>query len=425
MNYSVQLCGKKITCKILTMKLILTLAWRNLWRNKRRTLITISSVLFAVILAVFFFSMERGSYERMIDTMVRYSTGYIQVQDVKYDEEPSMDYAMFFDEDIKDLLKEFDDEISYHVPRIESFALAAADEVTRGSMVRGIDPGLENKMSELADDLVEGEFIERGDEGLLIAEGFAGILNVTIGDTLILLGQGFQGVSASGLYPIKGIVELSLPEMNNNTIYMSLDAAQWFYAAENRLTSLIIMPENPSRTDQLAEKLNSKIDSEWYNVLTWEEMLTDLLAMMQFDMAGTWVLMIILYIVISFGLFGTILTMMIERRREFRLLFSLGLKRSKLAAVCFLESVFITFTGAISGMILAFPVVLYFYHNPIPLTGGMAETIMDYGFEPVLPFSLAPSVFYSQALIVLIISFLVGLFPVYKVFKFKITDQKT
>jgi len=380
--------------------------------------------MFAVILAVFFFSMEQGSYERMIDTTVKYSTGYIQIQDVMYDEEPSMDYAMLFDDNIKDLLNEFEEDIAYHVPRIQSFALVATDEITRGSMVIGIEPELEDRMSELSDDMVEGEFIESGDDGVVVAEGLAGILNIGIGDTLVLLGQGFHGATASGLYPVKGIVDLRLPELNNNSIYMSLEAAQWFYDAESRLTSLIIMPENPSRTDQLAEGLNSKIDSEWYNVLTWEEMLEDLLNMMQFDMAGTWVLMIILYIVIAFGLFGTILTMLIERRREFRLLFSLGLKRSSLAAVCFFESVFITFTGAIAGILLAFPVVLYFFHNPIPLTGGMAETIIDYGFEPVMPFSMTPSIFYTQAIIVFSIAFLVGLFPVYKVFKFKIVDQK-
>ncbi len=401
------------------MKLILTLAWRNLWRNKRRTLITISSVMFAVILAVFFFSMEQGSYERMIDTTVKYSTGYIQIQDVMYDEEPSMDFAMLFDDDIIKLLEEFEEEIAYYVPRIQSFALAATDEITRGGMVTGIDPLLEDRMSELSKDMVEGEFLERGDDGIVVAKGLAGILDVSAGDTLILFGQGFHGATASGLYPVKGIVDLRLPDLNNNSIYMSLETAQWFYAAENRLTSIIIMPENPSNTSQLARKLGEKIDSQWYNVLTWEEMLEDLLTLMQFDMAGTWVLMIILYIVITFGLLGTILTMMIERRREFRLLFSLGLKRSRLAAVCFLESVFITFTGALAGMALALPIVLYFFYNPIPITGEMAQTIMDYGFEPVLPFSMSPSIFYTQAIIVFIIAFLVGLFPVYKVFKFK------
>lgn len=368
--------------------------------------------------------MEHGSYERMIDTMVKYSTGYIQIQDVMYDDEPSMDHAMLFDDDIKDLLREHDDQIAYHVPRIQSFVLVATDEITRGSMVTGIVPELEDKMSELSDDLVEGKFINSGDDGLVIAEGLAGILNVTVGDTLMLLGQGFHGASASGLYAVQGIVNLRLPDLNNNSIYMSLDAAQWFFAAEDRLTSLIIMPENPAHTNRLADMLSDKIDSEWFSVLTWEEMLSDLLVLMQFDMAGTWVFMIILYIVITFGLFGTILTMMIERRREFRLLFSLGLKRSKLAMVCLMESVFITITGAIAGMVLAFPVILYFYYNPIPLTGSMAETIIDYGFEPVLPFSMTPSVFYSQAIIVLLISFLVGLLPVYKVFKFKIIDQK-
>lgn len=407
------------------MKLILILAWRNLWRNKRRTMITISSVLFAVILAVFFFSMEQGSYERMIETTVKYSTGYIQIQDVMYDEEPSMDYAMPFDDSIKELLKELDQEIDYHVPRIQNFALAATSEITRGSMVTGIDPVLEDKMSNLSDDMIKGEFIESGDNGIVVAEGLARIMNLNIGDTLVLLGQGFQGATASGLYPVKGIVDLRLPDLNNNSIYMSLETAQWFFAAENRLTSLIIMPENPSKTNQLAEKLSNKTDSQWYNVLTWEEMLRDLLALMQFDMAGTWVLMMILYIVITFGLLGTILTMMIERRREFRLLFSLGLKRSILAAVCFFESIFITLTGAIAGMLLAFPVVLYFYHNPVPLTGSMAETIKDYGFEPVLPFSMSPSIFYTQAIIVFFIAFLVGLFPVYKVFRFKIVDQNT
>lgn len=81
---------------------------------------------------------------------------------------------------------------------------------------------------------------------------------------------------------------------------MSLDAAQWFYMADNQLTSLIIMPEDPDHTTQLANELNKRIDSEWYRVLTWEEMLDDLLALMKFDMAGTWMLMIILYIVIAF-----------------------------------------------------------------------------------------------------------------------------
>lgn len=406
------------------MRIILTLAWRNLWRNTKRTLITISSVLFAVMLAILFFSMEQGSYERMIDSMVKYSTGYIQIQDVYYEDEPSIDNTMLFGEEIKNLLKKHEEKIALHVPRLQNFALVATDSSTRGCMITGIDPELETKLNDLTGDVVAGDFLETGDKGLVLAEGLAGILDVGIGDTLVMLGQGFRGSTAAGEYSVQGIVDLKIPELNNNNVYMTLEAAQWFYAADNRLTSLIIMPENPDKTSQLAETLQAEVDEEWYNVLTWKEMLGDLLALMQFDMAGTMVLMMILYIVIAFGLFGTILMMMLERQKEFVLLFSIGMKRSLLASVCFLESLFISLSGVLLGVIASIPVVGYFYYNPIRLSGEMATAITEYGFEPILPFSTDPSVFYNQAFVVLGISVLIGFYPVYRVFRLRIMDNK-
>lgn len=406
------------------MNLIFTLAWRNLWRNRKRTFITMSSVFFAVILAILFFSMEQGSYERMIDSLVKYSTGYIQVQDVLYHEEPSIDHAMLFDEDIEALLEKYDEEISFHVPRLQSFALAATENTTRGSMVTGIDVEKELMMNDLSDDITQGEFLSKNDDGLLIAEGLASILGAGVGDTLVLLGQGFQGTTAAGKFPVKGMVDLKIPEINNNTLYMTLENAQWFYGADNRLTALIIMPENPDKTQSLAQQMLEDIDREWYTILTWEELLKDLLALMKFDMAGTMVMMVILYIVIAFGLFGTILMMLIERQREFALLFSLGMKRRILAGICFVETLFISLAGTLMGVIGAIPIVSYFHFNPIPLSGQMAEAISEYGFEPVLPFSSDPTVFYTQALYVLIISVLIGLYPVKKVFQLKILDAK-
>ncbi|MBW6498952.1 MAG: hypothetical protein K0B09_11215 [Bacteroidales bacterium] len=323
------------------MKMLITLAWRNLWRNKKRSLITISSVLFAVLLAIIFDSLERGSYERMIDSMVKYSTGYIQIQDVLYEDEPSIDNSLLFDQEVENLLEAHAGQIDYYVPRIQNFALAATEDLTRGTFVMGIDPEFESKLNDLRDDLLEGGFLTPNDQDILLANGLAEIMGVGVGDSLVLLGQGFQGSTAAGIYRVKGIVNLRVPEMSNNTIYMSLPAAQWFYMADNRLTALIVMPSNPKHTNALARDLRAGIDQEWYAVLTWEQMLKDLLALMKFDMAGSMVMMGILYIVITFGLFGTILTMMIERQREFGMLISLGMKRSRLAIMVFLESFFL------------------------------------------------------------------------------------
>ncbi len=405
------------------MNLILILAWRNIWRNRRRTLITISSVLFAVFLAIIFFSMEKGAYDRMIDTMVRYSTGYLQIQDVLYHDEPSIDHSVHFDHEMEALLKSFDDQIDFYVPRLQNFALVAAENISRAALVIGIDPFPENKLSDLSEDVVDGSYLTADDSGIMIAEGLAKILRVNIGDTLVLLGQGFHGATAAGMFPVSGIVDLKVPELNNNTIYMSLKLAQWFYMADNRLTSIIIMPENPIQTNALAQAISKKLDPEWQRVLTWKELLADLLKLMQFDMAGTYVLMFILYVVIAFGLFGTIVTMMIERQKEFALLFALGLKRGKLATMCFIESLMISIAGAIAGIAAAIPVVTYFVYNPIRLSGGMADVMADYGFEPLLPFSSSPDVFYLQALIVLALAVVIGLYPVYKAFRLDVNPK--
>lgn len=406
------------------MKLIFTLAWRNLWRKRKRSLITISSVLFAIFLAIIFDSLERGSYERMIDNMVKYSTGYIQIQDVLYEEEPSIDNSLLFDEKVQTLLETYEKDISFFVPRLQNFALAATETITRGVMVMGIEPQYESLLNDVHEHMLAGEFLVENDEDIVLANGLAEILKVKPGDTLVLIGQGFQGMTAAGKYLIKGIVELKVPELSNNTLYMSLGAAQWLYGAEDRLSSLLVMPVKPAGTQQLAGKLRQGLDPEWYAVLTWETLLKDLLALMKFDMAGSMVMMMVLYIVITFGMFGTIVTMMLERQREFGMLISLGMQRYTLAMVCFAETLFISITGVIAGVILAIPLVLYFHYNPIPLTGEMATTMLDYGFEPVMPLSANPVLFIKQIRIVFILSVLVGMYPIYKIYSLHIQEVR-
>jgi len=406
------------------MKILVKLAWRNIWRNKKRSLITISSVLFAVLLAILFKSFEVGAYGQMIENMVRYSTGYIQIQDVLHEEEPSMDHSLLFDENLETIIAEHADMIAFTVPRIQHFALAATPTQTRGIMVMGIDPEAELKMNDLTENMVAGEFLVDYDPDIVLANGLAEILNVSVGDSLVLLGQGFQGATAAGIYRIKGIVHIRLPDLSKNTVYMSLETARWFYMADSRLTSLIIMPRNPGQTHKIAASLNASVDPEWLTVVTWEHLLRDILAMMRLDQVSSLVMMLILYIVITFGLLGTILTMIMERQREFNMLLSIGMKKKTLAAVCYMETIFISFAGIFAGIVVAIPIVFFFYYNPIPLTGDMAQTMIDFGFEPVMPFSTDPAIFIEQVQIVLVLSLLVGFYPVYKVFRMKTVQVK-
>jgi putative ABC transport system permease protein len=402
------------------MKTLIVLAWRNIWRNKRRSVISIASVLFAVMFAIMADSFERGSYENMLKNLVNFSTGYIQIQDVLYEEEPSIDNILLYNEELDTALEKFKEEIDFTIPRLQGFALAAGATKTRGTFILGIDPDKEKKLNELETRITEGNFLKANDNEVVIGEGLARVMNLTVGDTLILVGQGFQGVNAAGMFPVRGIVKLSIPDMNNNTVYMSIEAAQEFFGADNRISFLMVMPNKPSATRSIAKKINEELDSEWYRALTWEELLVDMLKMMEIDRAGSRMIIYILYIVIAFGLLGTILTMTLERLGEFRMLISIGMKRWQLAIIGVLESIFLSFTGVIAGMAITFPIALYYYLHPIELTGDMVQMMDDYGFEAVMPASIAPEIFISEALTIFIIALLIGMYPLVKVYRLKL-----
>ncbi|MEX0928602.1 MAG: ABC transporter permease [Balneolales bacterium] len=392
------------------------LAWRNIWRNKRRTLITVTSIMFAVLLAIFAQSLSEGTYDQMIDNMVRFHTGFIQVQDYRYEDEPSLDNALPYDESFLERVSGLHSDIEYVVPRIETFMLTASEDQTRAAMVLGINAERENLLNELKDRLVEGRFFDPGDETLVLGSGLAGRLDVTVGDTLVLLGQGRFGMTAAGQYRIGGLVDHPITEMNNQIVYLSLPDAQWLLSAEGHITSLLVTPSRVGYTDEVAEALRGNLpNGRNYTVLIWPEMMPELLQGIEFDRAGMYVMLGILYVVIAFGLFGTILTMTLERLREFGVLLSVGMQRTQLSLIVFIETLFISILGVLTGFVISFPIIYYLSLNPIEITGDMADTMLDMGVEPIYQFALTHNIFYNQGLIIFMLALVICLYPAFKI----------
>ena len=122
-------------------------------------------------------------------------------------------------------------------------------------------------------------------------------------------------------------------------------------------------------------------------------------------------MLIILYVVIGFGIFGTIMMMTTERVREFAVLISVGMKRWKLIAVTSMETVMVSMLGALAGVALGIPILIYFHLHPIPLSGEYAEVMLSYGMEPFLPFSAAPGIFVAQTAVVFGLSIVCAIYP--------------
>lgn len=396
--------------------MLLKLAWRNLWRSRKRTLITVSSVFFAVLLAVMAESVNRGSHEAMIRNSVSYFTGFLQLQDSAYFEEPSLDYCFAWDE--AEAQRMTLPGVQVLIPRLQGFVLAAGGDRTRAALVLGIEPEKEQLLNGLKDQLIAGSF-ESG--GVVLGDRLAERLQLGIGDSLVLLGQGYQGQQAAGIYRISGLVKPTSPDLRKQIVYLPLADAQQLFGAYDMVSSVLVMPHQPNKTDQLQQQMADLLPKDGFVVVrNWQELLPELLAAIEFDNASNRIILFILYLVIGFGIFGTVLTMTLERRKEFGVLISVGMRRGRLGLLTLYESLLMGCIGILAGLTASAPLVAWFYYHPIPMGEELQEISEEFGIEPLIYFSADPSIFSSQALVVLGMCLLVALYPGYYISKLNV-----
>lgn len=381
-----------------------------------------ASVFFAVFLAIAFRSMADGVYENMVHGVVSYSSGYIQIHSKGFWEEQSIDNS-FSEDDALERALTANASVTQVMPRLESFGLASLGEQTKGVMLLGIDPEKEALVNQLNTKITTGRYVgSRNERAVMIGEGLASRMGAGIADTLSLIGQGYHGSFAAGKFPIAGILKLGAPELNNNVVYLPLTQAQQLHGAENRLTALSVMLTRWANLDDTRNAIASSLDRQSYEVMSWKEMMPDLDQFIEVDSAGHYIFIGILYFIISFGLFSTLLMMTFERTREFGILIAIGMKKRLLTMMLLLESLMISLMGCLIGVAAGILGVSWFIRHPVKFTGSLKEAYEQYGIEPVIYFSAHEKIFVVQTLVVLSLTLFVTLYPGWKVMRIQPVD---
>lgn len=399
--------------------MIFKLIWRNLWRNSRRTAITVASIAFAVVLSVLMRSLQKGTFDNLIKNVVGYYSGYIQIHKTGYWNERVLENSFDAQDSIMDLLKQ-NPHITSAVPRLETFVLASYGTTTKGCMLVGTEPAMENSFTHLQSKLVAGRYFDNKEEAVVMAEGLAKRLNVGVGDTVVLFGQGYRGAMAAGKFNIKGIVHLAIPTMNDAFVYLPLSSTRYFLSAENMLTSVILNIDQPGNMDVISEQVTATLGDS-YEVMTWKQMMPEIESHIKADGFSAYVFTGVLYLIIAFGFFGTILMMTAERRYEFGMLIAIGMKKIKLGLILLGETIFISLVGVLLGVGLGLPLVIYLKKNPITFTGKLAAAYEQFGFEAIMPTEVDAGIFTIQSAIVLCLALLIGLYPLWHIHRLDAT----
>ena len=396
-------------------------AWRNIWRNRSRTLITVLAIVMAVFLSTVMTSMQEGTYSKMIDNMVKFYSGYLQIHQPDYWDNKTINNTFVPTDSLLSLVENTKGVTDVAV-RLESFTLLSTGENTKGSALIGIDPVMENKLTNLSHWIDTGTYLKLGDDGILVAYNLAKSIKANVGDTLVLLSQGYHGVTAAGLFPIRGILKFASPQLNSLGAYIDLGQARKFYSADHLATSVVIMIENGNELHAVKKDLQRSLGDK-YAVQTWDEMQPELKQMIQADRSGGIIMKAILYVIIGFGIFGTVIMMISERKRELGVMVAVGMQKGRLAIIMILETIFIGMVGIIIGFAISLPVILAFLHHPLPLSAEAAKAYENFGLEPAMFFSADSIIFVRQIAIVFLLTIVIGLYPMFKVLFLKLSNS--
>ena len=218
------------------------LAWRNIWRNKRRAVITMSSIVVSLFFVLFLRQMQLWSYDFNIDSTISGYVGYIQITDTAFVDEKILDNTI--DASIVPIEKIRNIKgVKGVYPRLQTGALVSTGSKSKFAGVLGITPSIDNDNLKLEKKLIAGKLITDDDHGIMITEKMAKYYLIDVGDSLILYGQGYQGYTAAGIYPVKAILNFSAGEMSS-MLFIPLLEAQSLFASENRCTSYLVNLDN-------------------------------------------------------------------------------------------------------------------------------------------------------------------------------------
>jgi len=397
------------------MYTLIKLAYRNVFRNFRRSVLSFIAISLGICYAIIFMGFMQGFDKQMLKSAIDYMTAHLKIYGNGYLSEKdilSLDYRIEeYDKLLNDLQKI--KEIKSNAPRI-IFSGRLNDGIDELVCIgAGIDPEREDEVFKRSVSLIEGEYIQSGEEKMLLGTELAELFGVGVEDYLTVIARSKYNTIAALDFQIKGIINCGNPEIDNQYFFIPLDVSQNLLEMENEITEVSLLLNNIEDVDAVK---NSSLKKYGLDIETYRDMMKDLLDMMEMKAKANILIVFVILLMASAGIINTILMSVYERIREIGTMMAIGMKPKNIAYLFCLESGFIGLFGSMVGSLLGSAATYYLE------THGLSLEML--GLKGITTFPI--STFYADltvGMVVLtfslgiIVSILSGLYPALKASK--------
>ncbi len=409
----------------MTLAMIAQLAWRSIWRNQRRTAITVVSIGIGLAIAIFFIAFADGVYAQMIDNVARTQAGHITLEDPRYRRAPNTDLFVHHATDVQTRIGRLDD-VEFTKRLVIGQAIARTGVGMTGVAIAGVQPAVEARYSPLARHLVMGAYLTDGDVGeAVIGRELAARLHVGIGNKIVLTTNDIAGNLVDELCRVKGIFDSGSTELDGHLIQVPIGFATTVYRLpEDTATQIGVVLKRPQVQQQVLDRIRELVGNDAIAVRPWQEVEPEVASYIRLDRGSNWIFQTLLVMLVLFTIFNTVLMSVLERQREFAVLLAIGTPPVHLRWQVFVETAYLALLGCLAGLIggAAAAGVMQWRGLDLRTFYPHGMTISGLAIDPVLHARLSVGILTATTGAVLTAILLLGLIPVRQATRVRIVE---
>jgi len=395
------------------------LAWRNIWRQKRRTWLTALAMIFSNVLLIFMISLQLGSYDMMIENSLRIFSGQVQIQRDGYNDSQKMRLAVDEISELAATLRtQFPD--AHIAARAFAFVLVSSENRSFTMQVAGVEPGHEPGVSTLPGLLSNGRYLDDPDAAeIVIGSAAARNLNVDIGDELTFLGSGKDSSFAAGVVKVVGIFDSGATELDRGLAEIPLAYFQDAFSMGNYGHIIAVAVPDLRAVPAMLQLLRSAVAGQpELVVLDWDALMPGLKQAIQADMTSAWFMYGVLIVLVAFSVLNTQLMSVLERTREFGVIMALGIMPRRLSLLVVLETFLMALLGLLLGVLLGSIFAAYFAYTGFAYP-GMEELADKFNLPAVIYPKISLLSLFAGPLVVFVFCLLAAIYPALKLYSLR------
>ncbi|MGV8093367.1 MAG: ABC transporter permease [Mangrovibacterium sp.] len=397
--------------------MIIAVAWRNIWRNQTRSLVILIAICLGLTSGIFYIAFYNGMVDQRIDAAIKTEASHIQVHHQEYLNNPDKKFIIAHADSVAGIIRSVEG-VKATSNRIIVNTMIQSPTTGSGVKVTGIVPEQEKQVTNLFTKLVEGSWFENGKRNpVVIGKKLADKLKVELRSKVVITLQDMDGNMTAGAFKVEGIFETSNTAYDENCVFVrSSDLSKILVMNENDCHEIAVLLDQNDRLETADLVLKSKLPD--LDIKTWREIMPDVSLVESSFGITTFIIMLIILLALLFGIINTMLMAVLERTKELGMLMAIGMNKMKVFTMILLETVLLSLSGGVCGILFGGILIIWFGHTGIDL-GAWSTAYKSMGYDTLVYTRLSLSIAVEIALMVAVTGIIASVYPALKALRLR------